>query len=68
MRHFVPLDTGAGWGVCYRNFRGEFVPVMECTTLESAYEQSAQLTQQATAEAMKAAALYQASTNQGVRL
>lgn len=69
MKHYVPIDTGKGWGVCYRNFRGEFVPVMECVSFETAYLQSAQLTQQAAAEAMHAAALYQAKYEaKGVRL
>lgn len=67
MRHFVPLDTGAGWGVCYRNFRGEFVTVMECTTLEVAYEQAAQMTRQAFEDALGAASFARTAMDRAAR-
>ena len=60
MKHFVPIDTGTGWGVCYRNFRGEFVPIMECVSFDVAYDQCVKHTQDAMEEAMRGAALYAA--------
>lgn len=62
MKHYVPIDTGKGWGVAYRNWRGEFVPVMECTTFETAYEQSSLLTKQALTEAVSAQLIAQLVT------
>ena len=51
MRHYVPLQTADGWAVCYFNHRREFVSVMECATLESAYAECVALTAQAMREA-----------------
>lgn len=53
MRHYVPLQTRDGWAVCYFNHRREFVSVMECATLESAYIESVNLTMQALEEAAR---------------
>jgi hypothetical protein len=53
MRHYVPLQTKDGWAVCYFNHRREFVSVMECATLETAYIESVNLTIQALEEAAR---------------
>lgn len=53
MRHYIPLQTKDGWAVCYFNHRREFVSVMECGTLESAYVECVNLTTQAHAEAAR---------------
>lgn len=46
MRHYIPLQTATGWAVAYGNHRGEFVSVMECPTLETAYEEARLMTMQ----------------------
>lgn len=51
MRHYIPLQTATGWAVAYGNHRGEFVAVLECPTLESAYSESRAMSDAARAEA-----------------
>lgn len=54
MRHYIPLETKTGWAVAYQNHRGEFVAVMECPTLETAYAEARAMTFQFTKEALAA--------------
>jgi hypothetical protein len=45
MRHFIPLqDNKGGWHVAYGNHRGEFIAVMECGSLQAAYQESKAMT------------------------
>lgn len=49
MRHYIPLqDTKGVWHVAYGNHRGEFIAVMECPSMTSAYEESKRMTFEAT--------------------
>lgn len=52
MRHYIPLETKTGWAVAYRNHRGEYIPVMECLSLDAAYAESASATLEATKRAI----------------
>lgn len=55
MRHYIPLQTAqGGWAVAYRNHRGEFIAVMDCNNLETAYEESRRMTFEATRIAIAA--------------
>lgn len=67
MRHFVPLPTKTGWAVAYGNHRGEFVTVMECATLESAYQESAAMTLEDTKTAICENRLTQSTGNRYLR-
>lgn len=45
MRHYIPLQDNRGtWCVAYGNHRGEFISVMECGSLEAAYQESKDMT------------------------
>lgn len=52
MKHFIPLSTANGWVVAYGNHRGEFIAVMECNSLETAYAESEAMTLDATKRAI----------------
>lgn len=53
MRHYVPLQDNKGnWTVAYGNHRGEFIAVMECPSLEVAYNESEAMTLDATKAAI----------------
>lgn len=52
MRHYIPLQTETGWAVAYGNHRGEFISVMECPTLETAYGEAREMTLHETKEAI----------------
>lgn len=52
MKHYIPLATANGWAVAYGNHRGEFISVMECATLESAYAEASAMTLDATKRAL----------------
>lgn len=54
MRHYIPWATATGYAVVYQNHRGEFVSVMECGTLKSAYAESQRMTLEATKLALAA--------------
>lgn len=59
MRHYTTLLNERGWHVCYRNHRGEFISVLECGSLDSAYEQAEEMTRRAYTDAMTAQAMAQ---------
>ncbi len=44
MNHYIPLQGENGWSVAYRNHRAEFISVMECPSLDTAYAECAALT------------------------
>lgn len=52
MRHYIPLQTSSGWAVVYGNHRGEFIAVMDCNTLQAAYNEAAAMTLDATKRAL----------------
>jgi hypothetical protein len=52
MRHYIPLQSVGGWAVAYQNHRGEFVAVMDCKSLETAYNEAAAMTLAAIKKAM----------------
>lgn len=52
MRHYIPLETKTGWAVAYQNHRGEYIPVMECLSLDAAYREAAAMTLEATKRAI----------------
>lgn len=67
MRHFIPLQDNRGaWCVAYGNHRGEFISVMECGSLETAYREAEAMTLEATKRAICATPT-EAKNNQGNR-
>lgn len=65
MRHFIPLQAANGtWHVAYGNHRGEFIAVMECGSLEAAYNESEAMTLDANKRAICGTPI---ETNQGNR-
>lgn len=67
MRHFIPLQDNRGaWCVAYGNHRGEFISVMECGSLEAAYNESQAMTLDATKRAL-CDTPKESNTNQGNR-
>lgn len=53
MTHYIPLQDAKGaWHVAYGNHRGEFIAVMECASLEAAYDESQAMTLKATKAAI----------------
>lgn len=65
MTHFVPLQSDKGWVVAYGNHRGEFIAVMDCNTLEAAYQEAAAMTLDALKRAL--CDTPKETTNQGNR-
>lgn len=44
MRYHFPFLTGTGWAICYRNWRDDIVPIMECCTFEAAHREAEKAT------------------------
>jgi hypothetical protein len=61
MRHYTTIPTRQGWAVAYANHRGEFVSVMECPTLETAYDEAARMTAEGFKSLVTAATFFQPS-------
>lgn len=48
MRHYVPVQDAKGeWVVAFMNHRGQFVAVLECPDLVTAYSEAAAMTRRA---------------------
>lgn len=58
MRHYITLPTDTGWAVAYGNHRGEFVSVMECRDLPTAYDEAARLTAEGYRQLVTAATFF----------
>lgn len=67
MRHYIPLQTATGWAVAYQNHRGEFVAVLECPTLESAYSEAVEMTTRANHQAAQIIAAHPDTGNRYLR-